>query len=102
MFSHETEILRKMRFIEWLKAEIIANVGYLYQAMAKNSEQAIKEGLASLIILCYILARRLGISFGELDEIIMGKIGDNIRQEHEAERLFGDFTACQRYLQQRR
>ncbi|CUH95814.1 hypothetical protein P22_1894 [Propionispora sp. 2/2-37] len=102
MFAHETEMLRKIRFIDWLKAEIVANIGSIYQAMAKNSEQAVKEGLATLILSCYVLGRRLGIPFGELDEIILAKTGENIRREHEAERLFGDFTAYQRYLQQRR
>ena len=31
LFSNESEILRKMRLIEWLKAELITHVGYLYQ-----------------------------------------------------------------------
>lgn len=102
MFSNESEILRKMRLIEWLKAEIITHMGHLYQAMAKNSEQAISEGLATLIVDCYILARRLGIAFDSLDKAIVRKIEQNIKSEHEVEKWFGDFSEYQRHLRQKR
>lgn len=101
MFSHESDILRKLRLIETLKAELITNVGQLYQAIARNSEQAISEGLASVVTSCYILARRLGIDFSALDEAVASRVAHNIKREHEAEKLFGDFSEYQRYLRKR-
>ncbi|MDD4599707.1 hypothetical protein SDC9_04211 [bioreactor metagenome] len=101
MFSNESDILRKLRLIEMLKAELVTNVGQLYQAIAKNGGQAIQEGLASIILSCYILARRLGIDFAALDEAVTAKIAQNIKREHEAEKLFGDFSEYQRYLRRR-
>lgn len=102
MFSHESEILRKMRLIEWLKAELIANVGQLYQAMAKNSEQAIRDGLASIVISCFVLGRRLGINFADLDEAIVTRLSQNIKKENDVEKWFGDFSEYQRHLRQKR
>lgn len=102
MFSNESEILRKMRLIEWLKAELITSVGQLYQAMAKNSEQAISEGLAAIVVACYILARRLGINFDSLDKAVVKKVEQNIKSEHEVEKWFGDFSEYQQYLRQKR
>ncbi|MEG6584387.1 MazG-like family protein [Dendrosporobacter sp. 1207_IL3150] len=102
MFSHESEILRKMRLIEWLKAELVANVGQLYQAMAKNSEQAIKDGLANVIISCFILGRRLGINFADLDEAIITRLNQNIKRENDVEKWFGDFSEYQRHLRNKR
>ena len=101
MFSNESEILRKMRLIEWLKAELITDVGQLYQAMAKNSEQAISEGLAAIIVSCYILARRLGITFDALDKDVLTKVEQNIKIEHEVEKWFGDFSEYQQHLRQK-
>ncbi len=102
MFSSESEILRKMRLIEWLKAELITQVGHLYQAMAKNSEQAISEGLAAIVVACYILARRLGISFASLDKDVLKKTEQNIKNEHEVEKWFGDFSEYRRHLREQR
>ncbi len=101
MFSHESEILRKMRLIEWLKAELVTHVGALYQAMAKNSEQAIKEGLAAVVISCYVLGRRLGIDFAVMDEAVLARLQQNIKQEQDVETWFGDFSEYQRHLRRR-
>jgi len=102
LFSNESEILRKMRLIEWLKAELITHVGCLYQAMAKNSEQAISQGLASIIVACYILARRLGISFDSLDKEVQSAVEQNIKTENEVETWFGDYSEYGRHLRTKR
>lgn len=102
MFSNESDILRKMRLIEWLKAELITQVGFVYQAMAKNKERAISEGLAGIVLACYILAKRLGISFDSLDQDVLKKVEQNIKSEHEVEKWFGDFSEYQNYLRQKR
>lgn len=102
MFSHESEILRKMRLIEWLKAELITHVGQLYQGMAKNSEQAIKDGLAAVVISCFVLGRRLGINFADLDEAILTRLNQNIKRENDVEKWFGDFSEYQRHLRHKR
>lgn len=98
MFSNESEILRKMRLIEWLKAELITHIGLLYQAMAKNSEQAISEGLAAIVVACYILGKRLGIGFDSLDKVVLQKVEHEIKIEHEVEKWFGDYSEYQRHL----
>lgn len=102
MFSHESDILRKLRLIEWLKAELVTNVGHLYQAVARNSEQAIQEALAAVVVSCYILGKRLGIDFSALDDVIFTKVGQNIKQESEAEKFFGDYSELQRHLRKKR
>jgi 3-hydroxyisobutyrate dehydrogenase-like beta-hydroxyacid dehydrogenase len=91
-----------MRLIEWLKAELITHVGQLYQAMAKNSEQAIKEGLAAVVISCFVLGRRLGINFADLDEAILTRLNQNIKRENDVEKWFGDFSEYQRHLRHKR
>ncbi|WP_371369938.1 hypothetical protein SRRS_54430 [Sporomusa rhizae] len=102
MFSQGSDILRKLRLIEGLKADLLAEVGKLYQAMAINKREAIGEALAQVIILAFVLGRRLGFDYAELDEIVNAKLGHNIKQEPEIERWFGDMSEYRRHLRQKR
>ena len=102
MFSSESEILRKMRLIEWLKADLITQVGHLYQVMAKNSEQATSEALATIIVACYVLAGRLGIRYDSLDKEVFQTVEKNIKNEHDVEKWFGDFSEMKRHLSSKR
>lgn len=101
MSSHETEILRKLRIIEWLKAELIANVAEIYHAIARNSQQAIAEALAAAVISCFILGRRLGIDFAVLDEAIFTKLAKYIKQDQDVEKWYGDYSEYQRHLRRK-
>lgn len=98
MISPESDLLRKLRLIENLKADVILNVGLLFQAVAKNTQQGISMSIAGVIVSCYILAKRLGIDFSEIDESIKGKIDQNIKQETDAEKWFGDYSQLKRHL----
>ena len=60
MFAHEGEILRKLRLIEWLKAELVTSVGRLYHAIAQNADQAISDALAGVVVCCYVLGKTSG------------------------------------------
>ena len=86
MFSHETDILRKIRLIEWLKAELVTSVGQVFQAIAKNSQSAINDALAAVLVSCYILGKRLGIDFEALEEAVLLRITQCIAQGQEAEK----------------
>lgn len=102
MVSQESDILRKLRLIEGLKADLLVEVGKLYQAMARNQQADIGEALAQVIISTHVLGRRLGIDYSEMDEIVNTRLGHNIKQEPEAERWFGDLSEYRRHLRQKR
>lgn len=102
MFSQESDIVKTMRLIEGLKADLINNIGDLYKAMAQNSELAIKEALARLIIHGYVLGKRLGVEFADLDEIIKHKLNEYSKNNDALENRFGDFSKLKRFLEQKR
>jgi predicted ATP-dependent serine protease len=102
VFSQESDILRRLRLIEGLKADLLTEVGKLYQAMVRNNRQAIGEALAQVIILVFVLGRRLGFDFSEMDEMVNTRLGHNIDQEPEVERWFGDMSEYRRFLRQKR
>lgn len=102
MFSQESDIVKTMRLIEGLKADLINNIGDLYKAMAQNSEVTIKEALARLIIHGYVLGKRLGVEFADLDEIIKHKLNEYSKNNDALENRFGDFSKLKRFLEQKR
>jgi hypothetical protein len=102
LYSHEAEIVRKLRLIEALKAELVTNVGQLFQAVAQNADRTISQALAGVVISCYVLGKRLGIDFADLDDAIAEKLSQNIKKEHEVEKGFDDYSEYQRHLRQKR
>ena len=100
--NSEFHIARQLRLIEWLKAELVATVGQLYKALVKNSETAIVDALANLVIGCYLLGKRLGISFAKLDGVIMEHLASPAFREHEIEQWHGDVTNLQNHWEERK
>ncbi|BBB90617.1 MAG TPA: MazG-like family protein [Methylomusa anaerophila] len=99
MFSQEPDILRKLRLIEGLKADLLINVGEVYRAMAQNRPQETVAGaLAEVIITAYVLGRRLGLDYAEMDDIVVARLGQDIKKEPEIERWFGDLSEYRRHL----
>lgn len=98
----DSGIMRKLRFIDWLKAELATYVGTLLHAIAKNSEKAILEALAGLVITSYVLGRRLGIDFLALDQALIAWLDRYHQKDHNLDEWSGDYSDFERYLRQKR
>jgi hypothetical protein len=99
--SPDNSIIKNIRAIEWIKAEIISGIGTLFKAMVKNNEEMMLDSLAGLILGCYFLGRRLSIPFHKLDEKIAERLESSQLQEHEIEEWYGDVTNLEHYIKQR-
>lgn len=97
-FNQGLDIARNIKVIEWLKTELVDSVSALFKAMLKNSEEAIEDALASMIMTIYILARRLGVSFAQLDIRVESKVRNGIKEKHEIENWYGDLSALLKYI----
>ena len=93
----QLDITKNIRTIEWIKAEMIGSVSAVFKAMIKGSEEKIIEALSTLIVMAYVLGRRLGISFAQMDVHIESKLKQGIEGEHEVEKWYGDFSALLQY-----
>lgn len=100
--TNDSDILRKLRFIDWLKAELASHVAALLHAIAKNSGRAMAESLAALVVTSYVLARRLGIDFETLDREIAGWLARYTGKDHDIDKWTGDYAELERYLRQKR
>jgi len=91
-------IAKNIKIIEWLKADLLTSLSALFKSMLRGSEELILDALASLVITCYVLGRRLGINFPRLDFKIEAKLRQGIDENHEVERWYGDISNLLNYL----
>jgi len=96
--SQKGDIAKNIKVVEWLKADLLTSLSALFKSMLRGSEELILDALASLVITCYILGRRLGINFSRLDLKVEAKLRQGIDEDHEMERWYGDISNLLNYL----
>jgi divalent metal cation (Fe/Co/Zn/Cd) transporter len=100
--NQETGIARNIRVIEWLKADLLTSSAALFKGMLQDSEEYLLDALASLIITCYVLGRRLGLSFSRLDLTLESKLQKNIHENHELEKWYSDLSLLYAHLTEKK
>lgn len=101
MQNQETDITRNIRVIEFLKSELLTTVASLYQNLLKGTkvgQDIILDILANLVLVTYLLGKRLGIAYSLIDAKIMEKIRIGMIEEHETEKWYGDLSDLNEYL----
>ncbi len=96
--NDSSNIAKNIRFLEWLKGELVESVGKLFKAMMEGSEKLILDALTGIVMTVYLLAKRVGIDFDDLDAAVMKKIDEQIEKEHEAESWYGDLSSLKSYF----
>lgn len=99
--NSDLNIVKNVRIIEWLKAELLTGIGVLFKSMIKNNEEAILDALASIIIGCYFLGKRIGFSYAKIDAEIEKRLDSAEMQQHEIEEWYGDVSNFQQYVKER-
>ena len=94
----EVDIARGIRMIEWLKAELVDGLATLFKALVKNSGEMIGDALATIIMTCYFLGKRLGVSFQQLDQGLKEKLRSHLETDHQLEKWYGDISGLLHYM----
>ena len=89
-FNRNSDITKNMKLIEWMKNEILMSVSELFNILFKG-----------VIMITYLLAKRLGISFNEIDYKIKEKISLGIKEDHSIEKWYGDLTNLKNHIENR-
>lgn len=96
--NNGTGFAKNIRVVEWLKADLLTSVSALYKAMLRGSEEKLLESLSGIIITCYVLGRRMGLSFSRLDMRIEAKLRQGIDEDHEVEKWYKDLSSLLTHL----
>lgn len=99
--QQDMDIAKRLKVIDWLKTEIIEQVARLFRGLLTGREEKMKDSLASLIVSCYVMGRRLGIPFRSLDEEVLAKLKEHREQGHQVEDWYGDLSAMEDYINKR-
>ncbi len=105
MQNQETDITKNIKVIEFLKSELLTTVASLYQGLLKGSrvgQEVIQDALANLVMVTYLLGKRLGVSYSLIDYRILEKIRIGLLEEHVTEKWYGDLTDLGEYLKKKK
>ena len=103
-FDRNSDVTKNVKIIEWMKKELILSVGDVFDLIFKGVkplDEALQDTLANIIMITYLLAKRLGISFNEIDYKIKEKIKIGIEQNHSVESWYGDFSNLKKHMENR-
>ena len=98
MNIRESDMIRKIRLLEWLKAELAVSVGEVMRAVAGGVRVPMADALSRVVVSCYVLGRHLGVGFKELDEAVTRRLDRPLdAMAKDAEDRYGDHRALRRY-----
>ncbi|GGH30050.1 MazG-like family protein [Paenibacillus segetis] len=97
----EMDVAKRAKVIEWLKTEVVDHVARLFKALWEGSTTRVSDSLASLIVSSYILGRRLGVSYRDLDDTIMDKLKKHKQEGHQLEDWYQDISTLEDHLRKR-
>lgn len=103
-FDRNSDVTKNVKIIEWMKKELILSVGDVFDLIFKGVkplDEALQDTLANIIMITYLLGKRLGISFNEIDYKIKEKIKIGIDQNHSVESWYGDFSNLKKHMENR-
>lgn len=97
----ELDVAKRAKVIEWLKTEMLDQVSRLFKALWEGSTARISDSLASLIMSSYILGRRLGITFKDMDDLLIEKLRKHKQEGHQLEDWYKDISALEDHMRKR-
>ena len=99
-----SDITKNVKIIEWIKNEILISISNLFNLILKRVkpiDEKLQDYLANIIMLTYLLGKRLGVSFDEIDYRVKQKIKQGIKEEHSVETWFGDLSKLKEHMDNR-
>jgi hypothetical protein len=94
------ELSRNLRIVETLKSELLDDIAGLYGHLAdpvlEDTREVAAKTLSDMIVLSYLLGKRLGVDYAIMDRHISRKIRLGLINENEIEKYFGDLSELAR------
>jgi len=99
----ELDIMGNIRLIENYKTFLLTSVADLHISMLKGNKanlEEIKEEISQIIILSYLLAKKLGIDYSSIDDKLIKKLRLGLSEENNKEQ--GEYLSLITYLKEGR
>lgn len=103
MENKDIDIIKNMRTVEWLKAQLLNTVANLYSTLAhgeENTRENLEDSISNVVLESLLLGKRLGLSYENIDKALEENIKINLIEEHKIERWYGDLSLLLEHLNQ--
>ena len=101
-FNREIDITRNIKIIEWLKSELLADIAALFKVLVNGMKEevhdAVADTLSNIILICYLLGRRLGINYNAIEIKIRNKVKLGLIENTDIEKHYGDLSELAKHL----
>lgn len=95
----EVDVVKGLRAIDELKVALTQAQWLVQHGTLNGSETEMMQGLADLVGMSYLLARRLGFDFSRLDRQLLQRLEDlKSTDEMNLEKQWGDLSLLLSYL----
>lgn len=96
------DVTKNLRIIESLKSELLTQVAGLFESLtdgySKDLNDIIVDEISSVILVSYLLSRRLGLDYIDIDRKIQSKIRLGLIENSDVERYYGDLSELGKYF----
>lgn len=93
------DIAEKAHLINVLKSQLLTEVSGIFRAsLLSDGREELLETIANTVLLSYVLARRCGITYGEIDEKIEDKAKLGCLEEHKLEKNYQDLSSLKKHI----
>lgn len=102
----DIDITRNVKVIEWLKSQVLMDIAVLFKSLVSGVKEEVRDTIAdsisNIIIVIYLLGKRLGITYNTIELKMEKKIRLGIIEQHDVEKYYGDLSELARHLNQNR
>lgn len=102
--NSDFNIMSNIKMIENLKADLLCIIGDLFKLLARGSnvvQESILECISGAIIVLYLLAKKLGYNYKEVDESMKTKLKLGIAEEDVIEKQSKDLSKLYSHIRDR-
>mgnify|MGYP001225700921 CR=1 FL=1 len=95
-------IAKQRKVVDELKTEMVERLAAVFRGVHEADGDVVAEQMAAMLLLQYVLARRLGIPFHRLEENMLQQIRIHKQMGHPLEADFGDWSVLEEYMMSKR
>ncbi len=98
----DIDITRNIKIIEWLKSQLLTDIAVLFRSLVSGVKEEVRDVIAdsvsNVIIISYLLAKRLGITYNTIEMKMEKKIRLGIIEQHDVEKYYGDLSELSHHM----
>lgn len=103
--GEDFDIMGNIKLIENYKNFLLSSVADLFNTMGKGNKASMDEildELSEIVILSYLLGKRLGVNYAAVDERIIKKLKLGVLDEENVDKEYQDYARLISYIKEAR